>query len=142
MKTPLFLFSLLVLLLSSCAAPVQRRIQRNPELYAKLTEQEKQSVASGRIFEGMSKDAVFIVWGKPNRVSSGTRDGRQFERWSYTEYEPYYSPMFHGGFGVYGGCGYRDPYLMSPPVVEYVPTPGASVEFVNGKVSGFMVPKR
>lgn len=130
-------------MLSSCVAPVQQRIQRNPQLYATLSEAEKQSVARGEIREGMSKDAVFFLWGKPNRISSGQREGKTFERWSYTDYQPYYRQSFYGGFGFYGGCGYgRGPIIDPVPMVDYVPTPGASVEFVNGRVSGFLVPRR
>lgn len=140
MKTSLFLCAL-ALMLTSCVAPVQQRIQRNPELYGKLSEAEKQSVARGEIREGMSKDAVFFLWGKPNRISNGQREGKTFERWSYTEYEPYYRQSFYGGFGFYGGCG-RGPIFDPVPMVDYVPTPGASVEFVNGKVTGFLVPRR
>ena len=135
MKTSLFLFSVLALLLTSCASPVQRRITRNPALYSQLSESDKQRVQRGEIREGMSKDAVFFMWGKPDRVSNGTREGKQFERWSYTDYEPIYRPMIYGGYGLY------DPYLYGGPTVDYVPTQGASVEFVAGKVSGFLIPR-
>ena len=141
MKISLFLLSVLTLLLTSCATPLERRITRNPELYSKLSEPEKQSVQRGEIREGMSKDAVFFMWGKPDRVSNGTREGKNFERWSYTNYEPIYRPTIYGGVGLYGGCGFHDPYLFGGPVVDYVPTQGASVEFVNGKVSGFLIPR-
>lgn len=135
MKTSLFLFSALALLLTSCASPVQRRITRNPALYSQLSEADKQRVQRGEIREGMSKDAVFFMWGKPDRVSNGTREGKQFERWSYTDYEPIYRPMIYGGYGLY------DPYFYGGPTVDYVPTQGASVEFVDGKVSGFLIPR-
>lgn len=141
MKISLFLLSVLTLLLTSCATPLERRITRNPELYSKLSEPEKQSVQRGEIREGMSKDAVFFMWGKPDRVSNGTREGKNFERWSYTNYEPIYRPTIYGGVGLDGGCGFHDPYLFGGPVVDYVPTQGASVEFVNGKVSGFLIPR-
>lgn len=141
MKTHLLLLSALALLLTSCASPLQRRISRNPELYSRLPDAEKQSVQRGEIREGMSKDAVFFMWGKPDRVSNGTREGKAFERWSYTNYEPVYRPMIYGGVGIYGACSIHDPYLYGGPVVDYVPTQGASVEFVNGKVSGFLIPR-
>jgi hypothetical protein len=139
MKTR-FLAALAVsLLLASCVSPIEGRITRNPELFARLTEAERQNVRIGVVKEGMSKDAVFLAWGRPARVAAGKRDGQTFERWSYLQYEPVYYSDFNIGWG-YGRCRH-DPYYRVGPSVEYVPVPGRAVEFSNGKVSGYLIPR-
>ena len=82
---PLLALALLASLLASCAnqAAGERRTQKNPELYEKLTEQEKALVGRGEIAEGMSTDAVFLSWGKPDRVRTGSRNGQAIESWAY-----------------------------------------------------------
>jgi hypothetical protein len=131
------------LALTHCASPVERRVTRNPELFAKLSEADKQAVHSRQIKEGLSKDAVFFMWGHPARVSEGTRNGQKFERWSYNDFETVYTNEFGGGFGYgRGRCGYYDPFFYGGPTGTSVPVPGASVEFINNKVSGFLLPRR
>ena len=134
------------LLLASCAAPRELRVEHHPELFSKLTEKDKQEVRQGRVHEGMSKDAVFLAWGKPSHVSMGKRDGKTFERWQYRGYEPVFvnSYGFGGGFGYWGRHGggvFYDPYMFGGPTVSYVPVDGPFVEFVNGKVTSFLVPR-
>ena len=129
----------LSLLLACCVSPIESRVTRHPELYARLTEAEKQSVRLGVVKEGMSKDAVYLAWGRPARIASGQRDGRSLESWSYTDYEPVYYSDFSMGWG-HGHCRH-DPYYRVGPSVEYVPVPGRAVEFANGKVTGYLIPR-
>jgi len=142
MKTNLIFAFALALLMTSCATPLERRISRNPAIFAKLPDAEKASVQRGEMREGLSKDAVFLMWGRPSGISSGKREGRSYERWNYTDYAPFYRPAFYGGVGLYGGCGIYDPFIFGGPAVDYIPVQGASVEFVNNKVTGFLVPRR
>ncbi len=141
MKPYHFLAAILVLLLSSCATALERRIAHDPERYAKLTAAEKESAQRGEVYEGMSRDAVYFAWGRPARVFQGRRDGKNRERWSYVHYEAVHSFGYGGGLGYYGGCGYYAPFAYSVPVVDYLPTPGRFAEFTNGKVTSFMVPR-
>ena len=146
MKIHLYLAALLMLGLASCASPIERRVSHNPQIYNKLSTADQQAVRSGRIREGMSKEAVFLAWGRPDRVAAGKRDGKNRERWSFTEFEQVQRFGYGGGLGVgmgygYGGYGWFDPIGYAGPMIDYVPVPGRSVEFVNGQVAGFLVPR-
>ncbi len=125
------------LLMASCASPIAKRIERNPEIYNALSTRHKEMVVQGRIEEGMSKKAVFLAWGRPDRAARGTRNGKEYERWSYTGYDTAYSSVGFGpgywGHG-WGGCYPYDGYFAYEPLVTYVPYEAARVEFLNGTV--------
>ena len=138
----LFLGCLVAAAITSCVSPVERRMNRNPELFAKLSTSDKEAVQERRIKEGMGKDAVFFLLGRPARISEGTREGLKYERWIYTDYETVYAHEFGMGMGFgHHGC-YYDPFFYGGPQFMSVPVQGATVEFVNGKISGYLVPRR
>lgn len=128
----------------SCASPIERRIERNPGLYNALNERHKGLVARGEIEEGMSKQAVFIAWGRPDRAFKGSRNGRSLEQWSYVAYDAVPGGGWAGpGFGYYGGWYGPSRYHYDPlffhyqPMIGYVPYERAKVEFSNSKVVGW-----
>ncbi len=146
-----------VLLLSQCVATPQSRIQRNPQLYSQLGDRDRQMVASGSIREGMTRDAVYLAWGKPDRVATGTHKGRAVESWTYVGQRPVtsYNMGFGlgGGWGGFpywgaGGMGYGwgggfggwGPYSAwgGGPMVTYIPYTQAVVEFTKGRVTSWM----
>ena len=146
-----FVLAATALLLASCASPRELRVEHHPELFAKLSEKDKLDVRQGRVHEGMTKDAVFLAWGKPSHVSMGKRDGKTVERWRYQAYQPVMTESYGFGMGVGIGGGYwgrhgygyyYDPMFYASPSVSYVPVEGRSVEFVDGKVTAFMAPVR
>ena len=107
-----------------------------------LATTDKEAVQERRIKEGMGKDAVFFLLGRPARISEGTREGLKYERWIYTDYETVYAHEFGMGMGFgHHGC-YYDPFFYGGPQFMSVPVQGATVEFVNGKISGYLVPRR
>ncbi len=133
-------------LLSSCVSPSEYRVKHNPEMYSKLSETEQQNARYGVVKQGMTKDAVFLAWGAPPRVTSSKHDGKTFERWHYPTYRPVYTGYgYYGGgfgFGYWGrhrGFAYYDPYIYGPSV-SYVRTEGWWVEFVNGRVAAYNAP--
>jgi hypothetical protein len=139
-----YLTLLAVALLSSCASGPERRISKNAETFSKLSTADQASVRAGKIREGMSKEAVFMAWGRPSSVADGKRSGVALERWSYTEMQPVMMTGFGGGFGGWGGwggCGRWGgaPFMMNS--VNYIPTAGPTVEFTNGRVTGYTVPR-
>ncbi len=141
---PALLSAMAVVMLASCASPIQRRIERNPEIYSKLSERHKALVSRGQIEEGMSKQAVFIAWGRPDRVYKGSRSGRSLEHWGYVAYDavPVGYPGIGMGYGIgyggwYGRGLYYDPFYYYQPMISYVPYEGAKVEFTNAKVSAW-----
>ena len=140
MKVFIYLLLPLTALLSSCSSTPETRIQRNPELFHNLSSQHQDLVRQGQITRGMSKPAVFFAMGNPDSKTSGVQHGKNFERWHYNVLVPVYthgfSPYYGYGYGRYGcygryyGMGYY-------PSVYYVPRHGASVEFIQGKVTGW-----
>jgi hypothetical protein len=71
--------------LTGCATPstVQSRIQERNAAYNSLAPDVQQLVTEGRIRAGMSEDAVYIAWGKPDQVlQSGDQRG-EFTTWVY-----------------------------------------------------------
>jgi hypothetical protein len=128
----------LALLLASCTSPIVKRIERNPEIYHSLSTRQKELVTLGRVEEGMSKQAVFLAWGRPDRAAQGSKNGKAYERWSYAGYDPVYTMGFGMGYwgGGWGGCYYDRPFLYEP-MMTYVPYEAAKVEFLNGSVTAW-----
>jgi len=135
------------LLLSQCVSSTpQSRIERNPQLFSRLSAKDRQLVTGGVIREGMSRDAVFLAWGSPDRVSAGTNRGREVESWSYVGQRPVRTFNMGMGFGYggwgpywggpYGWGGY--PYWGGGPSVMYVPYTAGVVEFTRGRVTRWM----
>jgi hypothetical protein len=88
----------------------------------------------------MTKQAVFIAWGRPDRASQGSKSGKTYEKWSYTGYDAAYTPGwgYGGGYwgGGFGGCYYDRPFLYEP-MMTYVPYEAARVEFLSGRVTAW-----
>ncbi len=135
------------LFLTSCATNSERRIQRNPELYASLSKRDKDLVQRGAVAEGMSRDAVFLAWGRPGRVMSGSRSGRGRERWAYFSTAPVSNISVGYGYGGYGPHPFYSRFGVHPLYgygygpgwgygsgVDFVPVIDRTVEFENGKV--------
>ena len=64
-------FGLVVALLASFLAgcsTVESRIKSNPQIYTSLSAADQALVRQGQIREGMSKAAVFLAWGNPDRI--------------------------------------------------------------------------
>lgn len=138
--------------LSSCTSPLEGRITKNPQLFEKLSPSDRSLVRRGEIREGMTKEAVFLAWGRADYVSTGKDHGVSVEKWGYTGSHPVYTnsitvgigPGYYRGRRGYYGYGYAglwDPYWGGygyGPSIEYVPYQAASVEFRAGRVVRFM----
>lgn len=132
---------------SACASrpASEKRFETNPEIVAKLPPRERDLVRRGEVAEGMSRDAVFIAWGRPDVVRSGSSDGRGRERWAYLSRAGGHTTSIgistggYGGLhtgvgyqhGPYGGFGYQPYHSYRPHRVE------RSVEFVNDRVTAW-----
>ncbi len=123
----------------------ERRSQKHPELYASLTDSEKALVSRGEISEGMSQDAVFLSWGRPDRVRTGSQRGRKTEAWAYFRSSPVASPSiqvgvgrsrsFHSRFGVHPTFGYGTGVGWNYGTdVDFGRHVEREVEFVNDRV--------
>lgn len=135
------------LFLSACSTP-QSRIEANPGIVARLSAEDRALASAGRVREGMTRDAVFIAWGRPDRVYKGTRNGKSLEAWIYTTRELRYA----GGFDAFPYPIYRsriyysrragryfiadfgpDPFFYRP--TYSVEVPFRRVQFENGRVN-------
>ena len=126
-----------VLGLSSCESSTPAsRAAKSPAVMGQLSQRDRDAVMSGTIAEGMSKDAVFIAWGRPDSITHGSVDGKRVETWTYTSLRSVYRP-YGMGFGVgYYGRYHRHVYpsaaiAMGP---DYVPVTSQVVRFRNDKV--------
>lgn len=143
MKCLPLLLAATAMLLASCTSPIVRRIERNPDIYNALSAHHKALVQQGRIEEGMTKKAVFIAWGRPDRAAQGSKSGKSYEKWSYAGYDPVYTTglSYRGGYRGYGpyGGGYHiyEPYFFYEPMMTYVPYEARRVEFLNGVVTAW-----
>lgn len=120
----------------------QTRAQQNPALLDSLSAENRALVLKGTISEGMTKDTVYLAWGKPDFVTSGRDRGKVTETWRYATLSPVY---YGGGFGYgmgygmgyYGGGHHRGgfyPHLGMNLSPQYVPVTSAVVRFRGGRV--------
>jgi hypothetical protein len=145
----LIAFSLLALGLSSCVHPIERRIANNPQIYQSLSTNDQLLVQQGRIREGMTKEGVFLAWGRPSQVATGKQKGSSVEQWTYMGSQPVYTnnfgigfgggPWGYGGYGRYGGCGpWGGGWGNMGPNIVYVPYKSGSVTFRGNRVTDYL----
>lgn len=142
--------------LVQCSSTPTTRIEKNPQLYSKLNPRDQHLVSHGLIQEGMTRDAVFLAWGRPDAVSYGVNRGRESENWTYEGQRPVRSmnmnmgfgfggfggwgPYGFGGWGPYGFGGF--PYYGGGTTTTYIPYTSGVAEFVNGRVVSWKSIKR
>jgi hypothetical protein len=122
------------LVLTSCSTP-QTRISEYPDLYQGISHRDQALVNQGQIRIAMSRTAVWLAWGSPDRKIIGNMGGGTTETWVYTYYANYpyypYQPL-----DEYFGAPLYDPFCYSwfPPSIPY---PGKLVTFAHGKAVSF-----
>jgi hypothetical protein len=84
------------LIFTSCET-TQDRISKNPEIYQRLSASDQALVTQGQIRTGMSRNAVWLAWGSPDRKIVGSMGSHPTETWIYIYYAtypyyPYYGP--------------------------------------------------
>jgi outer membrane protein assembly factor BamE (lipoprotein component of BamABCDE complex) len=122
------------LILAGCSTP-QTRISERPELYQSLSHRDQVLVSQGQIRIGMSRAAVWLAWGSPDRKIVGNMGGGPTETWVYVYYATYpYYPF--EPLDEYFGAPLYDPFCYSwfPPSIPY---PGKVVTFAHGRVASF-----
>src|SRR3954451_15521323 len=122
------------LVLTGCSTP-QTRLSEHPDLYQTIPHRDQALVKQGQIRIGMSRPAVWLAWGSPDRRIIGNMAGGTTETWVYTYYASYpyypYEPLDE----CFGAPLY-DPFCYSwfPPNIPY---PGKLVPFARGKTVSF-----
>ena len=141
------------LVISGCST-VSSRIEENRAGFEHLSSADQALVQQGKIRGGMSQDAVYFAWGRPQQKAVGEVHGTPTETWVYliarTVPTYGYGAGFYGGFygpvGYYGRHGGRryygaiydpfyDPFYY--PFRETITQPVKTVSFQRGKVIAF-----
>jgi len=118
-------------LLVSCSTPASRSKEKQ-SAFDHMSAKQKVAVLDGKVEPGMSKDAVYIAFGKPDRIS---KEGG-VEKWVFTKPEFYDIPHWR-----YRCVVRSDGRMASIP--EYDPlqmkryVDDLEVTFKNGKVAGW-----
>jgi hypothetical protein len=153
------------LILPGCST-VETRISGHPEIYQSLSHSDQALVSQGQIRDGMSRSAVWLAWGSPDRKIVGNMRGRPTETWVYVRYEtysypypypyPFYGPGYGYGYGfgltrvgfagrhhrhhgrsfVFFGSPFYDPFFYSY-IPPSIPYPYKTVTFASGRVVSF-----
>ena len=123
------------LILTSCSTP-QTRISEHPDLYQSLSHRDQALVSQGQIRIGMSRTAVWLAWGSPDRKITGNMGGNPIETWVYTYYATYAYYPYCGPWDPYFGAPLYQPFCDScfPPSIPY---PGKVITFAKGRIVSF-----
>lgn len=131
--------AILCLWLGACAAQTPAaRIQRDPAAFQALSSRHQGLVQQGRIERGMSREAVYLAWGPPHRVSRWLRNDVPLERWTWLGHQPVYQQRLGlgAGWGYHPRYGHHhDPFWDGGIDVTYIPFPAARADFREGRVS-------
>ena len=129
---------------------VSSRIEENRAGFAQLSSSDQGLVQQGKIRGGMSQEAVFFAWGRPEQKAVGEVHGVPTETWVYliarTVPSYGYGGGFYGPVGYYGRHGGRrfygaiydpfyDPFYY--PFSQTITQPVKTVSFQRGKVIAF-----
>lgn len=132
-----WLLLLSLLALTACST-VGSRIKENPAAFSSLSPKQQALVQNAQIAEGMNRDAVYIAWGRPDGIVTGSDHGKRFDEWlyesTYVDYVNYYGPYPYFYGRRYWTWGY---YFYNPTVIYSVPYVYKSVRFENGRVAGW-----
>ena len=85
-------------ILTSCET-TQDRISKHPEIYQRLSANDQALVSQGQIRAGMSRNAVWLAWGGPERKIIGNMRGQSTETWIYIYYQTYPYYPYYGPWG-------------------------------------------
>ncbi len=92
------------ILLAGCLTQqqlIERRIGQKAEFFATLPAESQQRLRAGKLASGDTRDAAWIVYGRPDRVFQKATAAATNEVWSYVtqeftnadEYRPLYHPV-------------------------------------------------
>jgi hypothetical protein len=137
------------LFLSGCST-VNSRIAENRASFDRLSPTDQALISQGKIRGGMTQEAVYIAWGRPQQKATGEVHNKATETWVYLVATPVPAYGYYGGFsgrvGYFGRHGGRrfygafydpfyDPFYY--PFPESITQPVKTVSFQRGKVIAF-----
>ncbi|QYM77779.1 hypothetical protein K0B96_10640 [Horticoccus luteus] len=112
----LFTVALLALGLAACSTP-DARIQRNPEIFARLTPAQQEMIRHGQVGLGFTPEMVRLALGDADRVIQRQDETGTSEIWSYVTYDgPGGMPLYRGWYHrYYDWNDVRYPYYLNYP---------------------------
>jgi hypothetical protein len=123
------------LTLASCSTP-ETRISEHPDLYQSLSPRDQALVNQQKIRIRMTRTAVWLAWGSPDRRIIGNMGAGPTETWLYTYYATYSCCPGCLPLDEYFGAPLYDPFCYSW-FPQSIPYPGKVVTFANGRVVSF-----
>lgn len=119
------------LTLAGCSTP-ERRISRQPELFASYPAETQELIRQGKVGIGFDEDMVWLAVGEPDRKWTRTDAAGVSEIWAFTRFETLDgAPLYRGGYHHVHDSLY--------PYFEYYPTRKAHdyfrITFSNGRVT-------
>jgi hypothetical protein len=132
-----FSFAVVVAVGTGCAtSTIESRKAERSGAYNNLTTEQMGSVDAGQIKVGMSMDAVYIAWGKPNQVLMSETSAGPIVTWIYTGsyLQGYTLWSYPGHFGPYHRYYYGPILDTDYAVINYV---NAEVVFDGGIVKSW-----
>ncbi len=126
------------LLFCSACSTVSTRVKERPEAFAKLSPDDQTLVQLGKIENGFSTDAVYLAWGKADKIAQTAMNGKPSETWTYIGYRqetiPHYEVIPQAvAPGVFVPNTIYSPIYVSHPYTR------RWVTFQNGKVVAWRV---
>ena len=122
----LFFLVLAAALLTGCASTIESRKKEHYNAYSQLSPDERAAVDAGQIKVGMTKEAVYIAWGKPQQVVVTESSAGRNEVWVYME--TYLQGYNYWGYRPY--CGPYHYYYHGPQLYyDYAP-----ISYARGEV--------
>lgn len=133
-----------LLLLTGCVSTPQSRVDENPDLFAKFTAEQKETILKGEVDLGFTPEMVMLSAGVPDRKAKKRSSKGTFEVWTYFKYSPR-SIHGYGGYGRYYSYSpyyrgyYRNSYWGDHVVVERhgEREKDLVVEFQDGEIVSF-----
>jgi hypothetical protein len=130
------------LMLGGCSSTPESRIEKNPQAFERLSDDEKEKVLRGEITIGFSQEMVLLALGDPDRTSTRTTADGSFENWAYLGQRLVRNPYYHHGFAHsrWYYCPYRRGYVRYRPMFHHHPDfvrenyTEKLVQFKEGKV--------
>lgn len=141
-------FALLTVFSVSCASTAslrEKRVETNPQIFRSLSAEDQALVSQGKLRDGMSKEAVFLAWGRPDDIRQGSKKGVPYETWVYSTHVPHSRSSLSLGYGFtpyYRGYGYPGFGFYPAVTTAYIPVKVGQVEFLNGEVVAWEIKAR
>lgn len=128
------IFSALACLLMGCYSTPQTRIDRNPDLYATFSEEDKALILEGKVEVGFTQKMVHMAAGPPHQITKKKNQTGIDEVWIYYKYWDIgpANPTFNSD-----GSQYWHDEFFEPSFLVHISNKELVVDFENGAVIAF-----